>query len=236
MTSDVIGYIPARGGSRGLSRKNLRPLAGKPLLAWSICVAQAAESIGTVFVDTEDAEIKQVALEWGAEVIDRPAELALDHTLTSDTLRHALAVLEKQGRVAEHIALLQPTSPLRIASDVDGCVEAYLASGARSALTVSAARKNPYKSFLIEDGLLAPLFDARQLHAPRQELPEVFDQNGAVYVISAETFLAEGQFYVPPAVPYVMPADRSLDIDDETDLVIAEALIGKRLQAGEDVT
>lgn len=219
-----LGIIPARGGSKGLPRKNVLPLAGKPLIAHSIDAARGCPLIGGCVVSTEDPEIKAVALAHGAQVIDRPMEFATDTARTHDAVRHVIEILEARDEMPEHIVLLQPTSPLRTAAHLTECIAAYLASGAASALSLTEAEHHPYKDFLIEDGRMRPLFGEDGLERPRQALPKVYRQNGAIYLIAARLFLERNAFYVQPALPYLMPAAASIDIDGALDLALAELI------------
>jgi len=220
----VCAIIPARGGSKGLPRKNLAPLAGLPLIAHTIRAARDCPHIGACVVSTEDAEIASVASEHGAALIERPAELAGDLAASSEVVRHALENLRQAGHSPEFFVLLQPTSPLRTSRHLARCIEQFFESDVRSAVSVTEARESPYKMLVERDGVLVPLFGAETLHAPRQTLPRVYAQNGAIYLAASHDFLASGRFLVDPVMPFVMDAESSVDIDTRGDLVVAEAL------------
>jgi N-acylneuraminate cytidylyltransferase/CMP-N,N'-diacetyllegionaminic acid synthase len=218
--------IPARGGSKGLPRKNILDLAGKPLIAYSIEAALASSSVNGVYVTTDDAEIAIVSIRHGAQHIARPAALATDNASTFVAIEHAIAVLTEKGSRPENIVLLQPTSPLRNASHVTEAIAAYEAVGAPALISVCEAEHHPYKNFRVgDDGKLEPLFDVASLSKPRQELPKVYRQNGAIYIIGTETFLREKSFYVAGCLPYIMDIACSVDIDVQADLVEAEKLL-----------
>lgn len=221
---DAIAVIPARAGSKGLPQKNLRPFCGEPLVAHSIWAALGCRGIRRCLVSTEDSEIRNVALKYGAEVIDRPVALAEDMVRTQEVVRHVLDVLRAEGDDPGHVVLLQPTSPLRTAQHVEACLEAFFASRAASAISVTEIAHHPYKGFLIEDGWLRPLFDSDSLERQRQLLPKAYRQNGAIYVVPTQTFLRRNTFFIPPALAFVMPPEVSIDIDSELDFMLGETL------------
>ena len=221
----VSAIIPARGGSRGIPRKNLRLLAGVPLVAHTILAARACPHISGCLLTSEDPEIRSVGLEYGAETLDRPAELAGDLVSSQAVVRHALEYLAAEGRLPEYFALLQPTSPLRTGAHLTACIEQFFRSGVASAISVTEAAESPFKAFVQKEGELQPLFDCRTLHAPRQLLPRVYNQNGAIYLTRSDAFLATGRFFIPPVMPFVMEAEASVDIDTDLDWRIATCLI-----------
>lgn len=221
----MLAVIPARGGSKGLPRKNLRRLGGLPLVSHSIRAARESRLIDTYVVSTEDEEIAAVAAEHGAAVLRRPAGLATDSVQNNDVLRHALA-----ERAAGHryVVLLQPTSPFRRGAHIDACLAPLLAGNARSVMTVTPVDHHPGKAVRLEDGLVVPCTNAFEMEARRQDLPEVFRQNGAVYALAIEDFLREGRLYLQPCRASIMPPEDSIDIDSEIDLQLAELLLQAR--------
>lgn len=218
----VLALITARGGSKGLPGKNIAPLAGKPLIAHTILAARGCPAVERVVVTTDDSAIRRAALEWGAEVIDRPAALATDTASSADAVRHALEELAAQGYEPDLFALLQPTSPLRTAGHLADCIDRFRASGAACAVSVTEVEHHPYKAFVETAGGLKPLFGRDYLSMPRQMLPVVLRQNGAIYLMPRRTFLAVDGFYVEPAMAYRMPAADSIDIDTAADLMQCE--------------
>lgn len=221
--TQVLGIIPARGGSKGLLRKNLRNLGGIPLLAHSIQAALQARTIDLVVVSTEDPEIAAVAASFGATVIDRPANLATDDVQNNDVVRHAI---EAMGDQFSHVVLLQPTSPLRKACHIDDCLQPLLSRQARSVMTVTPAEHHPGKAlFLDATNMVRPFTNASDMEARRQDLPVVYRQNGAVYALSIADFMNENQFILTPCQATAMPQDCSTDIDNEFDLLLAENLL-----------
>ena len=223
----VLAVIPARGGSKGLARKNLRALGGAALVVHSIRAAAAAATIDRFVVSTEDGEIAAVARAAGAEVLARPAELAGDTVRNNDVVRHAIGAA---GKGFAYVVLLQPTSPLRTGHDIDACLAPLLAGEAKSVMTVTPVEHHPAKAVRIDAGLVVPYAgDVAGMEARRQDLPRAYRQNGAVYALAIDDFLREDRFYVPPCRACVMSAEASLDIDTETDLAAAEQALARRV-------
>lgn len=217
----TLGLIPARGGSKGVPRKNVRPLAGKPLIAWTIEAALASGVIDRVVVSTDDEEIASVGAAWGAEIpFMRPPRLAGDETPSIDVVRHALELLPD----FDTLVLLQPTSPLRTAEDVAAAVRLYGASQQRNCIAMTEAADSPYWSYFLDQGALRPVI---RLDVPlrRQDLPSVVTVNGAIYVANVRRLVEQGSFLQANMVPYLMPRERSVDIDTEFDFQLCEFLI-----------
>ena len=217
----ILAVIPARGGSKGVPRKNIRALNGKPLIAWTI--EQAAQScyIDRVIVSSEDEEICQVAKQSGAEIpFVRPAELASDTASGVDVLCHAV---ENAGADYDYVVLLQPTSPLRESTDIDAAIEYCVEQAVTSVVSLAEATKSPYWMYQMnEGGELTPFVE--NAAANRQELPQSYALNGAVYVLEVARLLASRKILDEQTLGYVMPAERSYDIDNETDFLICEFL------------
>ncbi|WP_126428726.1 cytidylyltransferase domain-containing protein [Brevibacillus marinus] len=219
----VLAVIPARGGSKGVPRKNIRQLAGKPLIAWTIEAAQQSAYLDRIVVSTEDEEIAEVARQYGAEIpFLRPRELAQDDTPGIDPVLHAVECLP----FYDFVVLLQPTSPLREASDIDRCIEMCVSRGERACVSVTAADKPPQWMYQLDrDFRLQPIVPQAQLLTRRQDAPHVFVLNGAVYVAQTEWLKRSRSFLTENTAAYVMPKERSLDIDSELDLRIAAELL-----------
>ena len=199
----ILGVIPARGGSKGVPRKNIRLLAGKPLLAWSIEAAQASKLLDRTVVSTEDPEIAEAARRYGAEVLARPAALASDETITLPVLQHALEQIP-----AETVVLLQPTSPVREAGLVDRCIERFRKSGADSLATGYWCKAQEYGT----------------TQTRRQDFPGFFVDDGNIYVIKAE-LLRRGDRYGKKIERMVLDRKQNLDLDDEFDFRMAEQIL-----------
>ena len=225
MQPEVLAIITARGGSKGLPRKNLRLLAGRPLISYSIAAALECPGITRCIVSTEDHEIKQVSLRFGAEVLKRPGSLAEDHSLSRDVVRHVLETLQEAGQCPPYFALLQPTSPLRNARHLLQCLDSFFAGEFDSAISVIEAEHHPRKCLSVSEGGLQPLFDIADLDTPRQKLMPAYRQNGAIYIGQVRRFLLDNSFFLPPVMPFVMDRQSSIDIDSEFDLKLAEMLL-----------
>jgi CMP-N,N'-diacetyllegionaminic acid synthase len=218
----LLALIPARGGSKGIPRKNIRPFCGKPLLQWSIEVALAAPSVHQVVVSTDDPEIAAVALAGGAEVpFLRPAELASD---TAPGIAPVLHALEQLPEVSD-VLLLQPTSPLRLVEDVEAIVVLRREARREAAVSVTLSSKHPAWMFgLSPHQMLEPLLPAAEA-ACRQQLPAAYELNGALYLASREFLERERSFLTADTLGYVMPPERSVDIDSQLDWQWAEFLL-----------
>lgn len=222
----VLGIIPARGGSKGVSRKNIRHLAGKPLIAWTIEEALKSRFIDRLILSSDDEEIIKIAKEWGCEApFVRPAELSKDDTPGITPVLHAIEELPG----FDYVVLLQPTSPLRIVDDIDGCIEKCLRSSANVSVSVTEVDQTPYWMYFIgQSGEMTPVLQKDQLFTRRQQLPIAYTLNGAVYAAEIESLKKSNSFLVPSTMAYIMPKERSIDIDTEFDLVMAEQLIYKQ--------
>lgn len=224
----MIALIPARGGSKGLPGKNIRPLNGKPLIAYAIEAALKAKHIDRVIISTDDEEIARVAVEYGAELpFMRPAELASDTAMAVDNYIYTIDRLEKEGRKPiEAFVVLQPTSPLRIAEDIDGAVELFLKKEADSVISYTKeAHPVVWHKFLDTEGRFVDIFDANIKN--RQENRVSYYPNGAVYVFRT-SMIRERQYYTDRSYAYIMPRTRSVDIDFIEDFEYAEFLLSRK--------
>jgi N-acylneuraminate cytidylyltransferase len=226
---NVLGLVPARGGSKGLPRKNLRPLAGLPLVAHSIRHSLGARLITRTVCSTDDPEIAAAARQHGAEVpFMRPADLASDTSTDTDYSRHAVVWLrDNDGWLADVVVILWPTCPARRSADIDGAVQTLLDQpDADAVVSVVAPAKSPYKMWRrTEAGFLVPLLTSsvfEQFAGPRQRLPEVLAPNGYVHVVRAETVLRYKSILGLRTLPYEMARGACIDIDSEEDFAAAE--------------
>ena len=224
----MMAIIPARGGSKGLPGKNIRPLLGKPLIAYTIECAKAAHSIDRVVVSTDDPEIAAVSRDFGAEVpFLRPAELATDTAKAVDNYIYTVERISREGGVAiDSFAVLLPTSPLRESGDIDAAVEMFFERNADSVVSyVPEMHPVVWHKYLRADGSFEDIFDSSL--ANRQELRTSYYPNGAVYVFRTETIKAK-KYYTDKSYAYVMPRSRSVDIDNLEDFELAEFLLRRR--------
>ncbi len=224
----VIAVIPARGGSKSVPGKNIRALEGKPLLAWSIEVAQTVAEIDRIIVSTDDAEIASVGRAYGAEVYDRPSHLATDEALVIDALKDLLQTLHAEGETPEWLVLLEPTCPLRTPEDVRDCLKLIAQGGYDSVATFKDAELNPHRAWRIVDGVPAVFITGSVPWLPRQKLPKAYQLNGAVYIFRSNLLAKEAESLLVGKVGAIlMPRERSQDIDDSVDFTIIEELLKK---------
>jgi N-acylneuraminate cytidylyltransferase len=212
----VLGIIPARGGSKRIPRKNLQLVLGKPLIAWTVEEARKSNYIDRLILSSEDSEIIMIARELGCEVpFVRPAELARDETTGTEPILHALEQLANY----ECVVVLQPTSPLRIVDDIDGCIRKFHQMRSSACVSLAKCRENPRLIFrMLTDEKLIPLLPDASSHAPSEQFSEFYKLNGAVYVASTRWLQISRSFIGEGTVGYEMPVERSLDIDTEDDL------------------
>lgn len=219
----VLAVIPARGGSKGIPGKNLVQAGGKPLLQWTVDAAKKSALIDRIILSSDDPAIQSAAKSMGCEVpFTRPSALATDEAGSAEVLVHALEQCPGFGVVV----LLQPTSPFRIAEDIDAALRLFEKSGAPSVVSITSAAKHPaWMYFRESDGRLEPVWKDKKNAARRQDLPPAFQLNGAVYVVDSARFLADKRFLHPGSLGYEMPPERSLDIDSPSDLRYMKAYI-----------
>lgn len=226
----VVAVVPARGGSKGVPLKNLQPLGGRPLVAWTVEAALATPEIDRVLVSTDHAGIAAAARAAGAEVAPRPAALAGDEAQAVDLLRHLIAELRAAGESARYLVLLQPTSPFRRPADIRACLERLHGEGLDSVATFTEATQHPQLAWRIAEGRPEPFAGGAFPWRPRQQLPPAHQLNGCVYALVADRLGPEetGVLF-GRAGAVVMPAERSLDINYPLDFVIADALLASGL-------
>lgn len=227
----VLGLIPARGGSKGVPRKNVKLLAGKPLLAYTAEAALAAKRLARVILSTDDQEIAEVGKMFSVEApFLRPAELAEDKTPTLPVVQHALRYVEENGDQFDAVCLLQPTNPLRQAADIDACIELMEQSGADSVVSVLPvpAEYNPHWVYFRNDNGSLRLSTGEASPIPRrQELPPAFHREGSIYVSRRDVVMKENSLYGTLVVGYEVDSARSVNIDTLEDWEYAAELISR---------
>ena len=222
---DIICIIPARGGSKGLIRKNILDLAGLPLIAWTIKAAKESQIISNVILSSDDDEIIEVAKRFDCEVpFKRPSHLATDNATSVDVLAHAI----KDYSSYDFVIMLQPTSPLRTSIDIDAAFELMTSLNAKSCVSVCQTSKTPYWMYsLSNDGVLEKLLPQDKEIVSRQAAPKTFELNGAIYIIGLDHF-QENQSLIPEkTVAYIMDRTVSIDIDCQSDLDKCETYLKK---------
>ncbi|WPZ23585.1 acylneuraminate cytidylyltransferase family protein (plasmid) [Sulfitobacter faviae] len=235
MSGSLTAFIFARGGSKGLPGKNIRPFAGKPLIGWAVEQALAVERIGRVIVSTDSAEIADVARHHGAEVpFMRPVELANDRAPEMLAWRHALEFLrETEGVMPDPFISVPATSPLRFPEDIDACIKEYDRSGADVVLSVTPAHRSPWFNMVARsaNGGFSLVNDdgKRGRIARRQDAPQVFDITTVTYVARPDYVLSHLDLFSGRVTASVVPVERSADIDTLFDFDIAEFLMKQRM-------
>ncbi|MCF2141409.1 MAG: acylneuraminate cytidylyltransferase family protein [Candidatus Lokiarchaeota archaeon] len=218
--------IPARGGSKGVKRKNLFPILQKPLIKYTIDAALNSNLIDSIFVSTEDPNIKEYVKSFPIEIINRPDELAQDNSSTVDVIMDFLSQMQPKINNSDLLVLLQPTSPLRSTEDIDEAISKFLQQRSNEALiSVCESEHSPYWSFTISENHLHPLFSLDYFKKPRQTLPQTYISNGAIYISSVQSFRKNQGFYSKKIMPYIMPRTRSVDIDSYEDIKYCEFLL-----------
>ena len=219
----ILAVIVARGGSKGVPRKNIKMAGGKPLIAWMIDAGKQSKYLDKLIVSSDDDEIISVAKSYGCDApFVRPAEFARDHTTVDDVIIHAMESIPG----SDYVMALQPTSPLIIGKDIDGCIDFCINSKAGSVVAVCEPDKNSYWTFTMGKGnTLLPVFEQKYFKQQRQELPIVYMPTGAIKMAESKWFFENKSFYADATMGYITPKDRSLDIDTELDFKMFETLI-----------
>lgn len=227
----ILAVVMARGGSKGLPGKNLMPLGGKPMVVWSVEAARNARLVDRAVVSTDDHAIADAARKAGGDIpFLRPAEFARDESTVHEAIDHLLGRLEESF---DYVVCLQATSPLRVGADIDGAIEACESHRAATCISVVQAPKSVYWSFSIDgSGRLAPVLESQWQTRRRQELPSVYLPNGAVYVARVDWYRRNLTFVGSDTVPYIMPQERSLEVDSALDMTLINALFTERNPLG----
>lgn len=226
----ILGIIPARGGSREVPRKNLRVVGGRPLISYTIEAAKRSASLTQYVTSTDDREIAAIAEAAGSPVLMRPAELAADETPMLLVVQHAVQALEAAAGRFEGIAVLQPTSPLRTVEDIDAALGLLMQDGVDSVISVyQVGDQHPARMYRLVDERLVS-YEAEPPDRRRQGLPTLYHRNGAIYACR-RVLLDAGTLIGPHSSAYLMPRERSVNIDDELDLSFADFLLTRQQAA-----
>ena len=220
----ILAVIPARGGSKGIVGKNIIPVSGKPLMAWTIEAALHSSYISKTIVSSDEGKILEIAQQFGSDILKRPDELANDKAGSEGLITHALESETERGNTYDYVMLLQPTSPLRGTKEIDEAVALLINSDAKALISVYTPEHTPYKAFkLNENGKLEGLVDNKTPFMRRQDLPQTFMPNGAIYLIEAELFLeTRALFCENGTVAYEMSREKSVDVDTMEDVELIE--------------
>jgi len=227
MKPKIVAIIPARGGSKNLPRKNIRILNGKPLIYYTIQEALASKLLDRIAVSTEDKEIAGIVEGYSIEVIARPANLAEDDTPSLPVIQHAIRYLEEtEDYHPDIIVILQPTSPLRKAEDIDGAISKFIQTGSSSIVSVCKTEHPPHWMYTLKGDTMEPIIKGGDKIIRRQDAPEVYTLNGAVYVTHKDIVMTQNRVINDDTKAYIMPVERSIDIDTEIDFRLTEILMG----------
>jgi len=225
----ILGVIPARGGSKSVPRKNLALLHGRPLIAYTIDAARQSQRLTHFLVSSEDVEILAVAASLGAPTpFIRPVELATDEAPTLPVVQHAVREMENiEGIRFDYVILLQPTTPLRRPEDIDAAIDKLISTGADSVVSVcDVGAYHPARMRQIVDDRLVelPIREPREM-LRRQDLPPVYIRNGAIYAVRRDVAMLSNSMIGEVSRPYIMPEERSVNVDSALDLHLAEILL-----------
>ena len=227
-TKNDLVLIPARGGSKGIPRKNIKPLRGRPLIYYTLDAARSVATPENICVSTDSAEIIRIVKEYGLDVpFQRPDYLATDTASSYDVLRHAIDFYEKSGQHFERVVLLQPTSPFRTGEHIRKALELYQ-PGLDMVVSVKIARANPYYN-LFEENKEGLLVRSKAGHCTRrQDCPVVYEYNGAIYIVNVQSLKSGPLDNFSKIKKYVMTEEDSLDIDTKFDWLVAETILSGR--------
>ena len=220
--------IPARGGSKRFPRKNIALLAGKPLLGWAIESAKESEVFDMIMVSSEDEEILSIGSEFGADLtVKRPAHLADDKTQLKTVCKYHLENFTAEGKIYKEFALLLTTNPLKSAFDIRRAYEIFAQSDANYLMSLVQYNHPPQRAVMINQGYVQPYFGIENMKQA-QRLQPLYHHDGSFIYARTESFLHEGEFYGSEVLPYIIPGERSVDIDSPLDLKWAEFLLNNR--------
>lgn len=234
----ILAVIPARGGSKGVPRKNIRPVCGKPLIGYTIETAlEASENLHSVIVSTDDPETAEIAEQFGAEVpFLRPKHLADDHTPTVPVLQHAVKFVEDRDDIKiDWALLLQPTDPFRLPQDIRATIDIALTEECDSVISVKQVfSTHPILMKKINEGKLEPFCIPEKEGTRRQDYdPPAYMRNGAIYLTRRDVLMNDNSIWGETICPYIMPEERSVGVDSEMDMKLVEILMAEKLEKKE---
>ncbi len=228
MKYKIIGIIPARGGSKGIPRKNIIRIAGKPLIAWTIESAQKSRFLSRIIVSSDDSEILFVAKKYNAEIIKRPKKYATDRISIEATIIHALDYLKRKEKyIPDIIIILQPTSPLRTSDDIDKAIKFFIKNKAGAMISIMEGDNKYLKSFFMEKWILRGIVNNKFPFTNRQALPKIYMPNGALYIIREKEFRKNKGLFSKRTFGFIMDKERSIDLDNSEDVPAIETFLKK---------
>lgn len=224
---NILAIITARGGSKGIPRKNMVELEGNPLIFYTIDAAKKSKYITDIVVTSDDNEILDYSSSQNVKTSLRPKHLATDTALSSDVVKYTLIEYIKNYSEPDYFILLQPTSPLRTCNHIDKLINDFDENIYHSSVSVCKTIENPFSLFKILNNKLVPL-SVEKLGIPRQSFGDIFKSNGAMYHVNTKIFLRDGNFYSEPIQPFIMSQNDSIDIDSQLDLITVSQIMKKR--------
>lgn len=222
----IVAIIPARGGSKGVPRKNIKIVKGKPLISYTIKCVKESKLVDDFYVSTEDKKIAEIAKNYNSKVIDRPKRYARDETPDLPVFKHSLLFLHNRKIFPKFIINLRPTAPLRLPTDIDNAIQIILKNKTDSLRSFCKVKEHPYWTYKIENGIAEPFCveNGEKLLLRRQELPDVYIINGAVDIMSSRCLLKDN-LYGESMSAYIMPRNRSIDLDTKEDFKRLEKIM-----------
>jgi len=219
----ILAIIPARGGSKGIIKKNIKLLGKKPLIAWTIEEAKKSRYIDRLILSSDDQEIIKVAKKWHCDVpFVRPEELARDTSPSIDTVIHAINIIPEKY---DYVCMLQPTSPLRKAEDIDGCIKKCIVLNSNCCVSVAEVDQHPYWMYTLSQSEKLKSLSPRKLVTRRQDLPMIYVLNGAIYFGDVKFLLQNKSFFHKDTIGFIMNRKNSIDIDNIMDFLLCECII-----------
>lgn len=226
----TLVLIPARGGSKGVLRKNVKLLAGKPLIAYSIEAALKSKRVDTILVSTDDDEIAHVAKSYGVSVLRRDESLSDDHAPMWLVVQHALNYMKSKHTSFDFLSLLQPTCPFRTVDDIDGSLDLLNQKKVDGIFSVyQVFHEHPARMYTMDEGRLLPYETSVHASLNRQELSAVYQRSGVIYALKISAVLEQETLLVHDVLPYFIPKERSINIDEPLDWIIAEAFLKQKI-------
>ena len=224
---NILAIIPARSGSKRIKKKNVKILSGKPLISYTIEAAIKSKYLDKIIVSSDSEEVLNIAKQFNTETIKRLKILSRDKSKTIDVVFNVIDVLKKKGYCPDIVVLLQPTSPLRTTYDIDKSIEIFINQKCKSVISVSELKDSLHWSFIEKNKFINPVFGWKYLKHRSQDLPKVYIPNGAIYIFTEKQIKESNSFYSRKILPYIMPEERSIDIDSKIDFMVVELLIKK---------
>jgi len=234
MDYKILTIIPARGGSKGLMKKNIRPLLGKPLIAWTIEAARQSRLVTSIYISTDDPEIAKISEEYGVKVPElRPAELATDRSSIYDVINYILDNLAKKGQTFDIIILLEPTSPLRKKGEIDRAIELFIKNYDKADSLISVGEvqlEHPYTMKTVENGFIKPFITQNTKSSNRQDMPVFYFPYGVIYLSKVKTLKESGTFYQKNTLAYAIERWQNYEINDIYDFHCVESVFKYQTQ------